>query len=233
MSDWRGWSQGGEGGSRRPGGEQRDFVELSSAARRLERKLTSDEGARFQYHVVSEMKDPAGVREFIRVYMHSFLQDCALLGNTVAQRQEVLGSVRLKRALLVALGGWAGQVETADLPGAGTAERSQLELTRGFFKRLAVELMPWISQPQQWRIGYFDVDSMLTHVMTDGLTSVSVWQGLCMVLLPGSYIYIYVLYQGFGHNQGAPVKVGDSSSDPLVRRLLLYSVSSCFCLSPS
>jgi hypothetical protein len=174
-----------------------------------------DPRTRFDYSSVQN-NTPAHVRKCIRDYVHGFFQQALSLGETGAERSRALDDSRVKRAVLHALGGWAGLESSENLPAAKTEERRVLDLTRGFFKLLMVELMPWVLYPKRWSIQYFNIDSMLTHAMLHGIGSVSIWQSLCLVLLPDSYIYMYVMYQGFGHNKGAPVKVGDSASDPLV-----------------
>ncbi len=148
--------------------------------------------------------------------MERFFRRAQSLGQTPDERTRALEDSRLKRAVLHALGGWAGLAAGDELPSLNTQERRVLDLTRGYFKLLTVELMPWILQPERWSIQFFNVESQRTHAMLHGIGSVSIWQGLCLVLLPDSYVFIYVCYQGFGHNSGAPVKVGDSASDPLV-----------------
>jgi hypothetical protein len=197
-----------------------DAVDGNRAAEDLEQELLENPELRFAYWEVVRDNDPTTVRRHIRQYIHKILGRIQSAGETPSERRALLRSVRLKQSVLVALGGWAGLEE--QLPPAKSDERRTLELTRGFFKLLTVELMPWIGQPQNWRIEYFDVDGMLTHAMMEGLQSVSVWQSLCLVLLPDCYVFLYVVVPGYGHNSNAPIKVGDSGSDPVVRKYFSF-----------
>lgn len=194
--------------------------------------MAPDSAYRFDYSAVQN-RGPGHVRKLIKAYVERFFQRAKKLGRSPEERVRALGKEELKRALLHALGGWAGLVATDNLPSARSAERMKVDLTRGFFKLLTVELMPWVLSPSRWSIQYFDVDSMCTHAMLHGMQSVSVWQSLCLVLLPDSYVFMYIVYQGFGHNTGAPVKVGDSASDPLVRHAHFCWLCCCFQLTSS
>ena len=181
--------------------------------------LTTDEKFRFNYTEAekSEAQGYDAMSKYLKHYMQRFFQAVA---DAARNNDKIigiaLGNFDVKRALLVALGGWAGQLTSEELSHLCPAERRDVDLTRGCFKLLIIEIEQFLFDPSKWSIHFYDVDSRYTYAMEYGFNTVSIWQALSLVLFADNYIFVYLLVMGYGLIEDAAVKIGASASDPLV-----------------
>ena len=132
------------------------------------------------------------------------------------------GRVEVKRALMCALGAWAG----TEVDGCSNAVDHTIQaasdkekvLAQLYSKQLAQELMPFHLQPDKWYIGKFNIKEPYTYGMKRGYSTVCVWEKLCMIAIPGAYIHFYIVISGYGwiYPRQSCFKAGASIHNPTV-----------------
>jgi hypothetical protein len=160
------------------------------------------------------------VETYIEKYMFNFFDKASGTSSRQDKRIAVLNHVTVKQAVLNALGGWAGLVPSEEIKNLNEDKRRSLRLTRGLFKLLSAELLPWITDLSKISVQYFNLRGRYTFVLEHGLDMVNVWDSLHRVLTSEQFVHFYLYRHGFGlANPQLPrlaFKAGCAGSDPMV-----------------